>query len=359
MTGQEYLENIKTQLEEGRRQNRKGENVLRAFGYVRRRATAINEIGETLERVGLVAVPPISSDMPLKERIIFRLKSKSGIEQPEAEEDTRSENGPDSTSEEEDEVEEGDNDINLPEPAFRVSELASAKVEIEWVSPNESIQKAYTKMVLSKYSQLLVANSATPRQQDVKGTVSFKSIAKALINGDPKTVGDCLDREVPFANVSDDLSQILLKLIDDDVVLVIGQNKRLQGIVTAWDLAEEFAGLVDPFKRIEEIEERLRALVRTRLGKDKVIKFLSDHGIFGKRPVAELDDLTMGELQMVLGSPEHWDKLGLVFDRAVFIKALDEARDFRNRLMHFRDPLDEAEKKRLSDFCDAVREIQL
>ena len=163
-------------------------------------------------------------------------------------------------------------------------------------------------MVLGKYSQLLVASSATPRQQDVKETVSFKSIAKALINGDPKTVGDCIDREVPFANVSDDLSQLLFKLIEDDVVLVIGQDKKVQGIVTAWDLAEEFAGLVDPFKRIEEIEERLRALVRTRLGKDKAIKFLSDHGIQGERPVAELDD---------------------------------------------------AEKKRLSDFCDAVREIQL
>ena len=66
MTGREYLENIKTELEAGRYQHRMGENVLRAFGYVRRRATAINEVRETMERVGLVAVPPISSDMPLK-----------------------------------------------------------------------------------------------------------------------------------------------------------------------------------------------------------------------------------------------------------------------------------------------------
>ena len=55
--------------------------------------------------------------------------------------------------------------------------------------------------------------------------------------------------------------------------MVIGRDKRLQGIVTAWDLAEEFAELVDPFKRIGEIEERLRALVRMRLGKDKVTGF--------------------------------------------------------------------------------------
>ena len=39
-----------------------------------------------------------------------------------------------------------------------------------------------------------------------------------------------------------------------DSGLVIGRNKKLQGIVTAWDLAEEFAELVAPFKRIGEIE---------------------------------------------------------------------------------------------------------
>ena len=67
----------------------------------------------------------------------------------------------------------------------------------------------------------------------------------------------------------------------------------------------------------------------------------------------------MRELQRVLDFPEHWEALRLPFDRVVFIDALGEARDYRNRLMHFRDPLTEAEMMRLSSFCDTVREIQL
>ena len=96
-----------------------------------------------------------------------------------------------------------------------------------------------------------------------------------------------------------------------------------------------------------------------RLGIDKVAEFLRDHGLSGKDPIAEIKELTMGELQRVLEFPEHWDALKLAFDRVVFTKALDEARGYRNRLMHFRDPLTEEERRRLSNFCDTVREIQL
>ena len=67
----------------------------------------------------------------------------------------------------------------------------------------------------------------------------------------------------------------------------------------------------------------------------------------------------MGVLQRVLEVPKHWNALDLTFDRVDFIKALDEARGYRNRLMHFRDPLNEVEKTRLTNCCDMVREIQL
>ena len=96
-----------------------------------------------------------------------------------------------------------------------------------------------------------------------------------------------------------------------------------------------------------------------RLGNDKVAEFLKDHGLSGNNPIAEIEELTMGELQRVLEFREHWDALGLAFDRVVFTNALSQARDYRNRLMHFRDPLAEEEIRQLSNFCDTVREIQM
>jgi CBS domain-containing protein len=362
MTGREYLEDIRAKLDSGRHQSRMGENVLRAFGYVRRRATAIEEINATLKQLGLVAYPPVSSDMPLKApRIRFSLQTANGTELPETElpetdeaPDTSVHSGFASPLEEAD-----DNDSSLPEPAFSVSELASANTDVECVSPSASIQTAYTTMLLRKFSQLVVADHATPMQQDIKGIVSFQSMTKALMNGKPTTVGDCIDNEICFAQSDADLTAVVSQLNGNDVVLVIGRDKRLQGIVTAWDLAEEFAEMVDPFKRIGEIEERLRTLIRMRLGKDKVTEFLRDRGLLGNDPIAEIEELTMGGLQRVLEFPEHWDELELAFDRVVFIDALGEARGYRNRLMHFRDPLTRTEMMRLSNFCDTVREIQL
>ena len=358
MSGQDYLQDIKNNLQLGRHQHRMGENLLKAFGYVRRRVTAIDEINATLDELGLKANPPISSDMPLRTpRIIFSLEDETSetAENLTVTEPAVAEEPPQDAEQHDEENEDGD----LLEPAFSVSELASANVAVECISPSASIGAAYTTMLLNKYSQLVVANSSRPRQQDIKGIVSFQSIAKALMNGNPTTVGDCLDDEVQFAQNQDDLNSVVNQLNGNDVVLVIGRKNRLQGIVTAWDLAEEFAGLVDPFKKIGEIEERLRTLIGRRLGEDTVGDFLADHGFARQDPTGELEGLTIGELQRVLDYPDHWNVLGLAFDRKIFISGLNDVREYRNRLMHFRDPLNSDELTSLTNFCDTVREIQL
>ncbi len=237
--------------------------------------------------------------------------------------------------------------------------LASANTAVKRVSPSATIQKAYTIMLLYNYSQLVVAHKDEPKQSDIKGIVSFQSIAKALMNGhQPKTVGECIDENVHYAQSDDDLKSVFSTLTGSDVILVIGPEKRLHGIVTAWDLAEKFAELFEPFKRIGEVEVRLRTLVET-LGKDKVAEFLRNHGRSGDDPAKDIERLTMGDLQRVLEFSEHWDALGLPLDRVVFICALKKVCDYRNRLMHFREPLKKDDMTQLTNFCDTVREIQL
>ena len=192
MTGREYLEGIRTNLKSGRNQHRMGENILRAFGYVRRRATAIEEINGTLEELGLLADPPINAEMPLRvPRVSFSLREQTDVtasDQSTDSQDTLASGGYDAPVQD---VE--DEEGSLPEPAFSVSELASASTSVECVSQNAPIQAAYTTMLLNKYSQLVVAERPRPRQQDIKGTVSFQSIVKAMMNGQAATVGDCID----------------------------------------------------------------------------------------------------------------------------------------------------------------------
>ena len=355
MSGQGYLEDIRTELQLGRHQHRMGENVLRAFGYIRRRATAIQEINEMLDKLGLVADPPISLEMPLRTpRTRFSLRGQPDVSMPEGINASVSSRIKEPEIQPQD-VDESDDDFL--EPAFSVSELRSANKLVECISADASIDQVYTKMVLNKYSQVVVASNVRPRQQDIKGIVSFQSMTKAMMNGKVETVGDCIDKNVPCAQVDDDLKSVITQLSENDVVLVIGRDKRLQGIVTAWDLAEEFAMLVDPFKRIGEIEARLRVLVRKQLGKERVVEFLKEYGLSGDDPAAELDELTMGELEKVLDFPQHWETLNIPYNRSIFIEALKEARGYRNRLMHFREPLNEDEMTQLTNICDMVREI--
>lgn len=147
-------------------------------------------------------------------------------------------------------------------------------------------------MLLRKFSQLVVADHANPLRQNIKRIVSFRSMAKALMNGNPMTIGDCVEKDVYCAESDADLKSVVSQLSGNDVALVIGQDNGLQGIVTAWDLAEGFADLIDPFKRIGEIEERLRSLVKTRLGKDKVAEYLKNHRLSNRDAIEEIEELT-------------------------------------------------------------------
>lgn len=193
------------------------------------------------------------------------------------------------------------------------------------------------------------------------GSFRTRSIAKALLNGNPTEVRHCTDDSVPIVDANADLKDVVPLLATHDVVLVVGgPEHRRQGIVTAWDLAEEFAQLVDPFKRIGEIEARLRALVEKQLGMERINECLMDHPSTAAQQLDAVHQLTIGELQHILGSAENWQELHLpALDRSTFVAALDRMRVFRNRLMHFRDPLTEAETQELSRLCDLVRDIQI
>ena len=359
MAGRDYLAAIRAELEAGRHQHRMGENILAAFGYVRRRQTAIDEIGRALEELGLQTVPTIDSTMPLRvPRIRFSLIHSP--DQPDSIHDELT----GAASEGEDD-EEPVSALQTLVPAFRIAELEAADKAVECISPDASIAEAHTRMGLGKYSQLVVANGSTPRRQDIKGIVSFQSIAKALLNGSPSTVRECVDDAVPIVRSDADLKEVVPLLGVHDVVLVVGPDHRLQGIVTAWDLADEFAQLVDPFKRIGEVEARLRAVLLARLGAARIREFMSEHAassnsVQNNDVMSEADGLTVGDLQRIVEHPSHWQELGLRgMDRATFVAALDRMRIFRNRLMHFRDPLTSDESQELSNFCDLVRQIQL
>ena len=163
MNGRNYLEEIKAELKQGRKQWRAGASLLAAFGYVRRRKTAVDAINQELNGLGLQCQPEIDVDMPLDTPRIRFLLAGSNAQPPGAETQDPGE----------EQVEPHARDTPVVS-AFKVAELDAANKQVVCVKPDYQIETAYTLMGLHGYSQLVVGNSDKPSGTAIKGIVSYR-----------------------------------------------------------------------------------------------------------------------------------------------------------------------------------------
>ena len=360
--GEAYLDWIAGELKAGRRQWKRGDKILAAFGYTRRRQTAVDLINGALDARGMYTTPELSTDMPLDRAIRFHLKNgtpdSTAAEPPSLVEVEPAQvevlevadsagHGAQETVTIEVEPPSADPEVP-PEKALIVGNLASAEKVPLQISPTSSVAEALTLMDLHDYSHLVV----TTGPRDVKGVISHKSIARAFLLGKAECVNDCLDSSAPKVERDASLLSVVGLFESHDVVLVVGPDKAIAGIVTPWDIAVEFNAMAGPFLMIGQIEDQLRWLVRTRhldLGAAFAASMQDQ-----SHPVS-VDDLTMGELQRVLEHPENWNKVGIGYDRKAFCGELNAVREIRNAVMHFRDPDDPNPFGRVRDFANVVQ----
>lgn len=348
-----FLKQIKKNLEQGKRQWRRGDFILEAFGYRRRRSEFVQQVNAALEELGMVAIPPIDANLNLEGYTVFRLAESSRPADAGANAD------PPPQLEEEPVTGPPPEEIDQPpvtdpiSPAdlsLTVKNLDSATTMPLWVSPNETIAAALTEMQIHDYSQLVVATS--PRS--VKGIVSYKSIARTQLQSSPKTVQECLDVTVPVVTKDAPLLDVISHFQRHDCVLVMDEAKVLCGLVTPADVATEFRLMAGPFLVIGEIEEHLRWFLRRVLRQRA--KTLADLIPALRDGVREVDELTMGELELAFQHPDQWGWFGIRFDRAVFCRELGEVRLVRNGLMHFREPVNPERLDRLRAFAELLRD---
>lgn len=217
------------------------------------------------------------------------------------------------------------------DPAHQLSRLEAANKAPTEVSPNDSVEHAVTLMLTNDFSQLPVMTS----DREVKGVISWKAIASRLhLGGACEIVRDCMDEhaEMPaYQSIFDAIKVIA----EDDFVLVRDSEKRISGIVTAYDVSAQFNKLTEPFILLGDIENQIRNLIGSKFKKTELER-AKDPGDEG-RSVSSVEDLTFGEYLKLLENAEHWERLELHLDRKVFIKDLGKIRIIRNEVMHF-DP---------------------
>ena len=295
--------------------------LLEKFGYIRRGNIVIREIRRILDKYDLRISPDFEFEY-IDNLIQIQLDDDGGLR---------------------------DEYQDSSSPTIHVDSLEAAHNDPVCVSPSDSVVKATTLMRMRCFSQLPVMTTPT----EVKGVISWRSIGKAHADGrDPERVGDCME-DAHEINTRTTLSDAVHEVWKHDYVLVRGRDKKITGIVTAADLADQFRQLAHPFLLVGEIEHHLRNVVN---GRFTVEQFAS--AAKGEQEVRGPDDLTFGGYCRLLQNPESWSTLGLTVDRREFVKCLDRVRTIRNDIMHFSpDGIGDDDVMHLEQMAGLLREL--
>ena len=218
------------------------------------------------------------------------------------------------------------------DPALYVGMLPAATHSVVTVTRDSTVSAAVTEMMYHNYSQLPV----TQDLRRIDGVISWRSIGVARTtkgHDDCKYVRDCIDKDYSTVELDTPLLDAVEKIVREEVVLVIGRDKRLTGIVTTSDLSLKYHELAAPFLLLQEIEDRLRLLIDDAFSENEIAAAGDprDH----QREIEEAADLTFGEIVRLVEPDENWNRLRLTLDRRVFVRLLRDVKDVRNEIMHF------------------------
>lgn len=240
------------------------------------------------------------------------------------------------------------------DPTYRIGLLAAANQPIVSVNPDEDLTTAVTRMLNNDYTQLPVMRT----EHDLKGIISWASIGSRMaLKQRCKWVRDCMDTHVQMVHASASLFSVIPIIVEHNYVLIIGNDNKITGIVTASDLSLQFQQLTGPFLLLREIEQHIRKIISSKLTIDD-LKLAQDPS--DQKEVHSVNDLTLGEYVRIFQNPDLWEKLGLDgLSRPEFAATLDDIRTIRNDVMHFDpDPLEPEHLRKLTSFARFLQRLQ-
>lgn len=238
------------------------------------------------------------------------------------------------------------------DPTYCIGKLSAACNKPISVAPDQSLQVATTLMLTHDFSQLPVMTS----DYDVKGIITWTSIGIRLALG---TRGSLVrefmnpHQEIPATS---SLINAIPIIVQSQYVLIRDQG-RITGIVTASDLSLQFQQLAEPFLLLGEIENHIRLVIGDKFSPAELSDIRDSED--SNRKVNSIYDLTFGQYIHLLQNPDKWKRINLSIDRVAFCDQLDTVRKIRNEVMHFNpDPMKAEDLQLLRDFLNFLRLLQ-
>jgi restriction system protein len=245
-------------------------------------------------------------------------------------------------------IAEPDERLHLPQATLRIRDVPSATADLRSVEPGATLQQAQHIMMDHGFSQLAVMIG----NHELKGAVSWESIAKARLAKDSPTLADATERFPKVVHADQELLGQLPVIFAAGFVFVKEQDGSFCRIVTNADLNKQFENLITPFMQLGEIERRIRPCISRTFELDEI------RAAVGSRRLQSAENMTFGQYWILLKDPERWPRLHWGLDREMFASHLDEVRIIRNHVMHFgAQPLDDTQRTRLTSFLGIMRHL--
>jgi hypothetical protein len=321
-------------------------DLLAIWGYRARTYDSVGRIQRDLSAAGLQCQPDFSdgaAETMVRISVVGAAQGAEGSERCEAGDRSASSGriGPDAGSVAEDQP------LEFPHVALLVGDIPSSKQGITSINPGETLELAQAVMMTSDYSQLAVMTG--PR--DLKGSVSWRSIARARVRKSHIELTDVIDAHPRVVYMDEELLGQIGVIYEADYVFVRDSNDYICGIVTTADLSACFRDLTTPFFQLGEIEGRLRRCISHVFSIDELRQVV-------RQPrLKSVNNMTFGQYVVLLQEQGRWQRLHWGVDCEMFIEQLDDVRMIRNRVMHFGVALRSEDKKRLLRFLNFMRDL--
>ncbi len=216
---------------------------------------------------------------------------------------------------------------------------------------NTPVREAFKIMAEKDFSQIPIMSG-----NQGLGLFSYRSFALKIgdyddekLDLDSFRVGDFIE-DIHYIDILDDWTKFLDEL-EERNVLIVGNQSKLMGLISSFDVVNYLNRITSPFILIGEIEKAIRIIMKMSIPKEHLPNLVKTtlKSIYGPNEMpTTLEEMTFNDYIQIIGHGNSWKYFEEVFGSERLHRnrtrtKLEEIRDIRNDVFHFKRELEAEE----------------
>lgn len=228
---------------------------------------------------------------------------------------------------------------------------AKGKPELVTVDCGDTIESVVKIMIENDFSQLPIME-----KDDFIGVISFESIVKWIFCKSGKVnLNSCVEYAMKDPDPRSYESDLfgLMDTLANKSYIVLSKNNEYE-IITNYGILTYFRDFSESFLIINDIENSLRKIISLKFDKEE-FKVASRKALSWKdKPPDYIEHMDFSDYQTFIS--KEWDDFeNILDDKSEFNRYIDKTRQIRNKVMHFRDTIEEIDTSCLKMFNTWLR----